>query len=152
MNMKTVEKNTSGAALVGVALTALAATSFALAQPAPQVESPATQPTPAVQHTPAAQPTSAAQRTTAAQPSAATQSNLAAQPIRQAAAQSTSPSQPNIGLNEIEALLQSQGIRVQELEVRDKVVEVEGRDANNREVEVIVDRRSGEILSQRFDD
>jgi hypothetical protein len=146
MNMKTVEKSTPRAALVGVALTALAATSFALAQPAPQVEAPATQPTPA------AQPTSAAQRTTAAQPSAATQSNLTAQPIRQAAAQSTSPSQPNIGLNEIEALLQSQGIRVQELEVRDKVVEVEGRDANNREVEVIVDRRSGEILSQRFDD
>jgi len=51
-----------------------------------------------------------------------------------------------------EALLQRQGIRVQELEVRDHVVEVEGHDATNRKVEVTVDRRSGEILSRRFDD
>ena len=57
-----------------------------------------------------------------------------------------------LGLTEIEALLQREGIRVQELEVRDRVIEAEGRDASNREVEVIVDRRSGEILSRRFDD
>lgn len=57
-----------------------------------------------------------------------------------------------LGLSEIEALLQRQGIRVHELEVRDHVVEAEGRDTSNRKVEVIVDRRSGEILSRRFDD
>ena len=57
-----------------------------------------------------------------------------------------------LGLSEIEALLQSQGIRVHELEVRDSVVEAEGRDSADRKVEVIVDRRSGEILSRRFDD
>jgi peptidase YpeB-like protein len=57
-----------------------------------------------------------------------------------------------LGLSEIESLLQKQGIRVHELEVRDRVVEAEGRDTSNRKVEVIVDRRSGEILSRRFDD
>ena len=57
-----------------------------------------------------------------------------------------------LGLGQIEALLQRQGIHVKELEVRDNVVEVEGHDATNRKVEVTVDRRSGEILSRRFDD
>jgi hypothetical protein len=57
-----------------------------------------------------------------------------------------------LGLGEIEALLQKEGIKVHELEVRDSVVEAEGRDANQRKVELIVDRRSGEILSRRFDD
>ncbi|MCZ2108016.1 MAG: PepSY domain-containing protein [Dehalococcoidia bacterium] len=36
--------------------------------------------------------------------------------------------------------------------MKDNVVEVEGRDANNREVKLLVDRRSGEILSRRLDD
>jgi hypothetical protein len=57
-----------------------------------------------------------------------------------------------LGLGEIEALLQKEGIKVHELEVRDSVVEAEGRDANQRKVELVVDRRSGEILSRRFDD
>jgi hypothetical protein len=57
-----------------------------------------------------------------------------------------------LGLGEIESLLQKQGIRVYELEVRDRVVEAEGRDTSNRKVEVLVDRRTGEILSRRFDD
>ena len=48
--------------------------------------------------------------------------------------------------------MNAQGIRVTELEVRDRLVEVEGRDASNREVELVVDRRTGEILSRRFDD
>ncbi|MET0496798.1 MAG: hypothetical protein ABW106_00865, partial [Steroidobacteraceae bacterium] len=52
-------------------------------------------------------------------------------------------SKGSLGLGQIEALLQRQGIRVQELEVRDHVVEVEGHDATNRKVEVTVDRRSG---------
>jgi hypothetical protein len=38
------------------------------------------------------------------------------------------------------------------MEVRDRVVEVEGLDGNNREIDLIVDRRSGEILSREFDD
>jgi hypothetical protein len=57
-----------------------------------------------------------------------------------------------LGLGAIEAILQKEGIKVHELEVRDAVVEAEGRDASQRKVELVVDRRSGEILSRRFDD
>ena len=57
-----------------------------------------------------------------------------------------------LSLNQIEALLEGQGIKVEELELKDRVVKAEGRDSSNREVEVIVDRRTGEILSSRIDD
>jgi hypothetical protein len=60
--------------------------------------------------------------------------------------------QPLLSLTEIEQLLKDQGVRVSELEVKDRVVEAEGHDADNREVELLIDRRSGEILSRRFDD
>jgi hypothetical protein len=73
-------------------------------------------------------------------------------PAASTPAPSSAAGKASMGLSEIESLLQRQGIRVHELEVRDSVVEAEGRDANNRKVEVIVDRRSGEILSRRFDD
>jgi hypothetical protein len=56
-----------------------------------------------------------------------------------------------LSLGEIENRLSAQGITIRELEVRDRVVEVEGRDANGKKVEVILDRRSGEILSQKED-
>jgi hypothetical protein len=57
-----------------------------------------------------------------------------------------------MSLTDIEQLLKSKGIRVTEMEVRDRVVAVEGLDGNNREIDLIVDRRSGEILSREFDD
>lgn len=57
-----------------------------------------------------------------------------------------------LSLTEIEKVANAQGVRVTELEVKDNVVEVEGRDSSNREVKLLVDRRSGEILSRRFDD
>jgi hypothetical protein len=60
--------------------------------------------------------------------------------------------QASLTLTEIEQILQREGIRVTELEVKDRVVEAEGYDAQNREVEVLVDRRSGEVLSRKFDD
>jgi hypothetical protein len=59
--------------------------------------------------------------------------------------------QPTLSLTEIEQLLKDQGVRVTELEVKDRVVEAEGYDAENREVELLVDRRTGEILSRKFD-
>ena len=68
------------------------------------------------------------------------------------AAATPTASKGTLGLGQIEALLQRQGIHVKELEVRDNVVEVEGHDATNRKIELTVDRRSGEILSRRFDD
>jgi preprotein translocase subunit SecD len=56
-----------------------------------------------------------------------------------------------VSLDEIESRLRSEGIRVHELQLRGSVVEVEGRDASNREIEVVVDRRTGKELSRRFD-
>jgi len=57
-----------------------------------------------------------------------------------------------LSLTDIESRLTSQGIRVTELEVKGSVLEVEGYDSNNREIELIVDRRNAEILSRQFDD
>jgi hypothetical protein len=59
---------------------------------------------------------------------------------------------PLLGLMDVESRLTAQGIRVTEMEVHDKVVEVEGYDAQGREIELIVDRRNAEILSRKFDD
>ena len=56
-----------------------------------------------------------------------------------------------LGLTEIESRLTAQGIRVKEMEVHDKVLEVDGFDAQGREIDLIVDRRNGEILSRKFD-
>lgn len=56
-----------------------------------------------------------------------------------------------ISLDEVESRLRNEGIRVEELKLRGHLVEAEGRDASNREVELIVDRRNGEIVSKRFD-
>jgi multidrug efflux pump subunit AcrA (membrane-fusion protein) len=56
-----------------------------------------------------------------------------------------------LSLGEIESRLTAQGIVIREIELRDLVVEVEGRDAKGRKLELLVDRRSGEILSQKED-
>lgn len=56
-----------------------------------------------------------------------------------------------LSLGEIESRLAAQGVKVKEIEVRDLLVEVEGYDAQGREVEIVIDRRSGETLSHRFD-
>jgi hypothetical protein len=68
------------------------------------------------------------------------------------AAQAPAAERPMLSLADIERRVNAQGIRVTELEVRDRLVKVEGRDASNREVELMVDRRTGEILSRRFDE
>ena len=63
------------------------------------------------------------------------------------------PSTSNVlSLSEIESRLEAQGLRVKEMEVHDKVLDVEAYDAQGRELDLIVDRRSGEILSRKFDD
>jgi hypothetical protein len=84
-------------------------------------------------------------------------SAVRAQETPQAPAEPTPPAAnatgvPMMGLTDIEQLLKSKGIRFTEMELRDRVVEVEGLDSKNREVDLIVDRRSGEILSQKLDD
>ena len=56
-----------------------------------------------------------------------------------------------LSLGDIESRLTAQGITIREIELRDPVVEVEGRDAQGRKIELLVDRRNGEILSQKLD-
>lgn len=56
-----------------------------------------------------------------------------------------------LSVGDIESRLTAQGIKVKEIEVRDLLAEVEGYDAQGREVEVVIDRRSGEILSHKYD-
>lgn len=58
---------------------------------------------------------------------------------------------PVLSLGDIESRLTAQGITIREIELRDSVVEVEGRDAQGRKVELLVDRRNGEILSRKLD-
>lgn len=56
-----------------------------------------------------------------------------------------------LSVGDIESRLGAQGIKVKEIEVRDLLAEVEGYDAQGREIEVVVDRRNGEILSHKYD-
>ena len=56
-----------------------------------------------------------------------------------------------LSMGEIESRLAAQGIKVKEIEVRDLLAEVEGYDAQGREVEVVLDRRNGETLSHKYD-
>jgi hypothetical protein len=56
-----------------------------------------------------------------------------------------------LSIAEIESKVAAQGITIKEIELRDLVVEIEGYDANGHEVELLVDRRSGEILSRKVE-
>lgn len=70
-----------------------------------------------------------------------------------AGAQTTAPATPAnvLSIADIESRMVAQGITIEEIELRDMVAEVDGHDANGREVELLVDRRSGEILSRKLD-
>jgi hypothetical protein len=57
-----------------------------------------------------------------------------------------------LSVSDIESRLTAKGFKVKEIEIRDLIAEVEGYDAEGREVELIVDRRNGETLSHKFDD
>ncbi len=57
-----------------------------------------------------------------------------------------------LSLGEIESRLSARGIKIKEIEVRDLLAEVEGFDAQGREIELVIDRRSGETLSQKYED
>jgi hypothetical protein len=78
---------------------------------------------------------------------------LAFMSVPAGAQQASTPaaSSPVLSLGDIESRLTAQGITIREIELRDAVVEVEGRDAQGREIELLVDRRSGEILSRKLD-
>jgi hypothetical protein len=44
------------------------------------------------------------------------------------------------------------GIRADEIKIKRSTIKVEGRDNQNRKVELVLDRRTGEVLDRRFDD
>lgn len=69
----------------------------------------------------------------------------------QVGAQTTTAATEVLSLGEIESRLAAQGITIRELEVEDRVVEVEGRDSQGRKVELLIDRKTGEILSNKPD-
>jgi hypothetical protein len=74
---------------------------------------------------------------------------LALMSLSAGAQQASSPALLSLG--DIESRLTAQGITIHEIELRDSVVEVEGRDAQGKKVELLVDRRNGEILSRKLD-
>lgn len=53
-----------------------------------------------------------------------------------------------LGLDELERRVTAEGIQVREMEIRDLLLKVEGYDSQSRKVKVVIDRRSGEILSR----
>jgi hypothetical protein len=78
---------------------------------------------------------------------------LALMSLSAGAQQASTPAAPAtvLSLGEIESRLTAEGIKIEEIELRDSVLEVEGRDAQGRKVELLVDRRNGEILSRKLD-
>jgi hypothetical protein len=57
-----------------------------------------------------------------------------------------------LSAGEIESRLSAQGYKVKEIEIQDLLAEVEAYDAQGREVDMVIDRRSGETLSHKYDD
>ena len=57
-----------------------------------------------------------------------------------------------LSLAEIERRVTAEGLQITDVELGDRVAEVEGRDSSGREVEWIVDRRDGSVLSREIDD
>lgn len=70
-----------------------------------------------------------------------------------AIAQATNPaaSATVLSIADIESRMAAQGITIKEIEIEDLVAEVEGRDASGKKVELLIDRRSGDILSRKGD-
>lgn len=64
------------------------------------------------------------------------------------AAPAAAAAAPVLSLDEIERRATAQGVQVKEIKLRDRLVEVEGRDADAQKVELLIDRRSGEVLSR----
>lgn len=53
-----------------------------------------------------------------------------------------------LSLDEIESRATAEGVQVKDIEVQDRLVEVEGRDASAQKVKLVYDRKTGEVLSR----
>jgi hypothetical protein len=56
-----------------------------------------------------------------------------------------------LSLGDLEQRMVAQGITIKEIELKQLVAEIEGKDAQGRKVELVVDRRSGEVLARKPD-
>jgi hypothetical protein len=54
-----------------------------------------------------------------------------------------------LNMAEIERRAISEGIVVTEIELENRLAEVEGRDAQQRKVELVIDRKTGEVLQRK---
>ena len=55
-----------------------------------------------------------------------------------------------MGAGDVERRAISEGVSViTEIELEDRLAEVEGRDAQQRKVELVIDRRTGEVLQRK---
>jgi hypothetical protein len=73
---------------------------------------------------------------------------VAAAPAAPAAKPTASPANV-LSIADIESRMVAQGITITEIELRDLLAEVEGYGADGRKIELIIDRRSGETLSEK---
>lgn len=65
-------------------------------------------------------------------------------------AQNTTPAPANVlSLADIESRMLAQGITIKEVEIHNNAAEIEGYDASGNKVELLLDRRSGEVLSRK---
>jgi len=65
------------------------------------------------------------------------------------AQQPVTPQPGWLGMAELEQRGISEGITVTEIETKQRLAEVEGYDAQQRKVKLLIDRQTGEILSRR---
>lgn len=54
-----------------------------------------------------------------------------------------------LNMAEIERRATAEGIVVTEIETENRLAEVEGRDAQQRKVELVIDRKTGEVLQRK---
>lgn len=54
-----------------------------------------------------------------------------------------------LNMAEIERRATSEGIVVTEIELENRLAEVEGRDAQQRKVKLVIDRKTGEVLQRK---
>ena len=54
-----------------------------------------------------------------------------------------------LNMAEIERRATAEGIVVTEIEIENRLAEVEGRDAQQRKVELVIDRKTGEVLQRK---
>jgi len=65
-------------------------------------------------------------------------------------AQQPTPAPANwLGMAELERIGTNEGFTVTEIETKQRLAEVEGYDAQQRKVKLLIDRQTGEILSRR---